>query len=387
MGQAGETGRREGSGRQEVARRDGRVGTDRQDGVRSGRQRGLGRRAPGHRMLRNRWLLPLGLVSAVAMGGAAVAAGGAAGGATSDGSGSTSTTSTTSLAGKGASHPASEPGHRTFVYRNGELIAYGSHHTIVYTVPPSVFIPAGQALFAQDCASCHGTDAQGTQYAPNLVGLGPATIDFWITTGRMPAKNPRAVQAPEKPPQLTDRQALEVAAYVNSLDPATPYIPHVNTQSASLAEGADLFSINCAACHTITGAGDALAKNTFSPSLHTDGQPTATQVAEAIRTGPANMPRFNGGNLTDAEVADVTKYVVEKIQHPSNPGGFGLGGIGPVTEGFVGLLFGVGGMMLLAYWTGDRTEKDEEGDEGEGGSGHGGGGESSTPEPVGGGHA
>ncbi len=330
-------------------------------------------------------LLPLSLVSAVAIGGAAVMAGGAAGGATSDGSGST--TSTTAAAGKGSSHPASEPGSRTYVYRNGQLIAYGSHHTVIYTVPPSVFIPAGQALFAQDCASCHGSDAQGTQYAPNLVGLGPATIDFWITTGRMPAKNPRAVQAPEKPPQLTDRQALEVAAYVNSLDPATPFIPHVNTQSASLSEGADLFSINCAACHTITGAGDALAKNTFSPSLHTYGQPTATQVAEAIRTGPANMPRFNGGNLTDAEVADITKYVVEKIQHPDNPGGFGLGGIGPVTEGFVGLLFGVGGMMLLAYWTGDRTEKDEEGDEGEGESGHGGQGAGATPEPVGGGHA
>ena len=48
-------------------------------------------------------------------------------------------------------------------------------------------------------------------------------------------------------------------------------------------------------------------------------------------------------------------YVTEQIQHPANPGGFGLGGIGPVAEGFVGLLFGVGGLMLVCFWIGDRS--------------------------------
>jgi len=261
-----------------------------------------------------------------------------------------------------------------YVVKDGKLIAYGGSG-ILYTLPPSSYIPAGEALFAQNCASCHGTRAQGTAAAPNLRGLGPATVDFWVSTGRMPAATSRDVQAPVKPPRLNAKQSLEVAAWVNSLDPATPYIPHVQLKGANLAIGASLFALNCAACHTITGAGDALAQGTYAPSLHLYHQPDATQVVEAMRTGPANMPRFNSGNLSNAQVRDIAAYVVEKIQHPTNPGGFGLGGVGPVAEGFVALLIGVGGLMLICYWIGDRT-KPEDFDEEEGGghaAGHDGG--------------
>jgi ubiquinol-cytochrome c reductase cytochrome c subunit len=73
-----------------------------------------------------------------------------------------------------------------------------------------------------------------------------------------------------------------------------------------------------------------------------------------MRIGPANMPRFSG-NLTDAQVRDVVAYVTEYIQHPTNPGGAGLGGVGPVAEGFVALLIGVGGLALICFWIGDRS--------------------------------
>ena len=120
-----------------------------------------------------------------------------------------------------------------------------------------------------------------------------------------------------------------------------------------MSVGANLFSLNCAACHTITGAGDALAFGTNAPSLQVRSI-TARQVAEAIRTGPANMPRFSG-NLTDQQVADLVSYVTGRIQHPDNPGGFGLGGVGPVAEGFVALLIGVGGLALICFWIGERS--------------------------------
>ena len=51
-----------------------------------------------------------------------------------------------------------------------------------------------------------------------------------------------------------------------------------------------------------------------------------------MRIGPANMPRFSG-NLTDAQVRDVVAYVTDDIQHPTNPGGAGLGGVGPGGRG------------------------------------------------------
>jgi ubiquinol-cytochrome c reductase cytochrome c subunit len=234
----------------------------------------------------------------------------------------------------------------------GHIVAYGNSD-ILYKQPPAALIPVGEALFAQNCSSCHGNEAQGSAIAPNLRGVGPATVDFWVSTGRMPAVNTNQVEAERKPPRLTPTQALAVAAWVNSLDPAVPFVPYPNLTHADVSVGADLFSLDCAACHTITGSGDALAYGTNAPSLNNKDL-TPQQVAEAIRTGPANMPRFTG-NLTDAQVRDLVAYVTQEIQHPSDRGGFGLGGVGPVTEGFVGLLLGVGGLALICFWIGDRS--------------------------------
>jgi len=246
----------------------------------------------------------------------------------------------------------------TNVVRNpttGAIESYGDS-AITYTAPSPTLKLLGQSLFLENCASCHGTQANGvpangTSGAfPNLVGLGPATIDFWVESGRMPAADPRAVQANRRTPRLSQTSALAIAAWVNSLSPSYPDIPSPNLASANVSDGAALFALNCAACHTIEGDGDALANGTFAPSLRNI---PAYQVVEAIRTGPANMPRFTG-NLSDYQVADIVKYVTTEIQHPQNPGGFGLGGLGPVAEGFVGLLLGVGLLALVGFWVGER---------------------------------
>jgi len=47
--------------------------------------------------------------------------------------------------------------------------------------------------------------------------------------------------------------------------------------------------------------------------------------------------------------------VTGRLQHPTNPGGAGLGGVGPVAEGFVALLIGVGGLALICFWIGERS--------------------------------
>jgi len=230
--------------------------------------------------------------------------------------------------------------------------ATSSPDGIVYQVPPDSFIAPGQALFAANCASCHGNDAAGTSRAPNLQGLGAGTVDFWVSTGRMPLANPSA-QAIRKPPKFNSLQTHEISAWVQSLTPDQGLgIPVVDLSNADLENGNSLFTLNCAACHTITGAGDALAGGAYAPSLHLA---TTTQIVEAIRSGPGNMPHFSQGNIPDAQARDIAAYVHGVIQHPSNPGGYGLGGIGPVGEGFVGLLLGVGLLMLVCFWIGERT--------------------------------
>src|SRR6185437_11256505 len=254
----------------------------------------------------------------------------------------------------GGANAGSPKGSNFHLCVGGQLRAYGNGHSaassaILYHLPPPSVIPTGKKLFEQTCSSCHGREAEGSNAAPPLKGVGPATVDFWVTTGRMPAATPLQEQADRKPARYDKQQAQAIAAFINSLDPAAPYIPKVNMQGANVATGADLFALNCAACHTITGAGDELAYGTFAPSLHVA---TARQIAEAIRTGPGNMPWFTG-NLNDDQVRNIVAYVTQYIQHPDNPGGAGLGGIGPVTEGFVALLFGVGGFMLICFWIGD----------------------------------
>ena len=239
--------------------------------------------------------------------------------------------------------------------QNGDVISYGDS-AITYTAPSPALVALGRALFLENCASCHGDEANGvpangtTGAFPDLVGLGPATIDFWVESGRMPATNTRAVEAPRRIPRLDHDEAIAIAAWVNSLLPSYPDIPTVHLQQANSADGMALFALNCAACHTIEGDGDALAFGTFAPSLR---DIPATEVAEAIRTGPGDMPRFTG-NLSDAQVADIVKFVSTEIEHPENPGGFGLGGLGPVAEGLVGLALGVGVLALFCYWIGER---------------------------------
>jgi ubiquinol-cytochrome c reductase cytochrome c subunit len=243
------------------------------------------------------------------------------------------------------------------LFINGKLVAYGST-AITYVSPPSALNSLGEALYQQNCASCHGTQANGVPANgtpgafPNLRGLGPATIDFWVATGRMPAADPNSVQAQSRSPRFNQSQALAIAGYVNSLSPATPFVPVVrNLSAANVSNGFALYALNCAACHTITGGGDELAKSTFAPTLRLVAP---TQIAEAIRTGPGNMPRFTG-NLSDAQVRDIVGYVSNNIQHPVNVGGIGLGGLGPVGEGFVALAIGIGALLLVAFWIGDRT--------------------------------
>jgi ubiquinol-cytochrome c reductase cytochrome c subunit len=227
---------------------------------------------------------------------------------------------------------------------------------ITYQKLPKSYIAPGEKLFEANCSSCHGVDGTGTANGPNLVGVGPATADFWVSTGRMPLGNP-AEQPTHKAARFPRKKILQIAAFVGSLSPPVKGfpsgIPVVDLTHANVAEGNDMFVLNCAACHTITGAGDALAYGFSAPPLH---KATAVQAVEALRTGPSNMPHFGPDQLNNQQVADIVAYVTGPIQHPNNRGGIGLGGIGPVAEGFIGLFIGVGGLMLVAFWIGDRTD-------------------------------
>ena len=207
-------------------------------------------------------------------------------------------------------------------------------------------ITDGGKLFAANCATCHGMALQGTTQAPTLIGVGAASVDFQVGTGRMPmaATGP---QAEQKPPQFTADQIAALAAYVASRGTG-PAIPDESLLQGDgdAAVGAELFRINCAMCHNVAGAGGALTQGKYAPPL-TGVEPV--YVYEAMITGPQNMPVFNDHNISPEDKANIITYLRFLDETPS-VGGFGLGDIGPVSEGLFIWIFGLGAIVGITIW-------------------------------------
>lgn len=216
-------------------------------------------------------------------------------------------------------------------------------------------VAAGEELFLTACVSCHGVGGEGTDQGPPLVGVGAAAADFMLRTGRMPLNDP-GDQPMHKQPAYDDTEIRRLVAYVASLGPG-PAIPDVDPDAGDLAVGGEIYRENCAACHQAAGSGGALSDGTIAPELH---QATATEIAEAVRVGPNQMPVFGPDIIDDDDLDSLVRYVLE-LDHPQSPGGFRLG-IGPVAEGFVALLVGLGGLMLVARWVTADRRRDVTGD-------------------------
>lgn len=210
-------------------------------------------------------------------------------------------------------------------------------------------VRTGRELFATGCSSCHGLRAEGSRRGPSLLGVGAASLDFWVSTGRMPLRTTGG-QAVRKPPAYDRQETEDIVAYVTALRPGGPPVPEVDLVGADLVEGGELFRANCAACHGAAGIGGALASGREAPALR---PASAVQVVEAIRIGPGAMPSFGPETFSDDQVASVVKYV-ESLDRPDDRGGIGLGHAGPIPEGLVGWLAGLGALLLACYWIGER---------------------------------
>lgn len=210
-------------------------------------------------------------------------------------------------------------------------------------------VAEGKSLFQAHCSSCHGLNAEGTSSGPTLVGVGAAAVDFQVSSGRMPAANPGA-QAPRKPTAswVNEETTRQLAAYVQSLGggPQIPGKEQVDPLKGDAARGGELFRANCIQCHNWAGAGGALTRGKYAPNLN---ESSPTQIYEAMITGPQAMPVFNDTTITPEEKRDMIAYVTE-VRSQKDPGGFGLGRIGPVTEGLVAWVVGISFMALAAIW-------------------------------------
>jgi ubiquinol-cytochrome c reductase cytochrome c subunit len=79
-------------------------------------------------------------------------------------------------------------------------------------------------------------------------------------------------------------------------------------------------------------------------------------IYEAMLTGPQSMPSFSNDNLTPDQKRDVIAYL-ESLEEDPEYGGFGLGGLGPVTEGLAAWLVGIGLLVGAAAWIAAHTTR------------------------------
>jgi ubiquinol-cytochrome c reductase cytochrome c subunit len=212
-------------------------------------------------------------------------------------------------------------------------------------------VEEGNKLFLANCASCHGKNAEGTAAAPSLIGVGAASVDFQVGTGRMPGQA-SGPQLEKKPVQFTEEQTAALAAYVASLAPG-PAVPSeaLTAANGDTTRGGELFRINCAMCHNAVGAGGALTQGKFAPALKGVSE---QHIYEAMVTGPQNMPVFNDANLTPKDKKDIISFLKFVENNPS-AGGYELANLGPVVEGLFAWVFILGFIIAITIWLGAKS--------------------------------
>lgn len=170
---------------------------------------------------------------------------------------------------------------------------------------------AGQALFGDNCATCHGQGGTGGKGYPNLrddvwlwggsLAQIQHTISYGVRTGEPGAGN-TLMPAFGRDQMLKDGQIDDLTEYVVALShrPANP---------AAMTRAAPLFAEQCAACHGPEGKGD---QTKGAPNL-TDAEWLYGSTRDAIRDQIVNgrggvMPTW-GKRLDPQTIKALTVYI------------------------------------------------------------------------------
>lgn len=224
----------------------------------------------------------------------------------------------------------------------------------------------GAELYLENCAMCHGEGGRGRAGA-NLEAFPGVQVDATLQQVIRQGVSGTAMPAwgVDYGGPLSEQDVQDIAAYLigilegtEPIQPAPTYqppdIPPLADVSGDPSEGAVVFEANCAACHgegAEGGFGWPLAKTW--PGIE-PGAFVRQVTSEGIEG--TVMPAWaeeNGGPLSQAEVQDVTAFVlslspatVAPTPIPEQPGPLGL------TESLVllGIVVGLFIIGLIVYY-------------------------------------
>ncbi|MCW2527785.1 MAG: cytochrome c [Pseudonocardiales bacterium] len=244
----------------------------------------------------------------------------------------------------------------------GALVTIGGSYALLApssgaadTSSSAADIEAGRLLYNTTCITCHGQNLQGVlNRGPDLIGVGGASTYFQVSTGRMPAVMQSANEE-RKPSKFTEEQVRQLSAFVQSVGgganvPAAD--AHLRTTTdAQLSEGGELFRLNCASCHNFAAKGAPLSAGKIAPSMN---EATDAQIYTAMTSGPESMPVFSDNQITPEQKMAIITYV-QTLKASADPGGSGLGRLGPVPEGLIIWTVGLGALMVTILWIGNKS--------------------------------
>lgn len=249
------------------------------------------------------------------------------------------------------------------------LLSAGGLYTVFAPQPQTAvaqdetqLVAQGQQVYENHCITCHGSNLQGiTDRGPSLIGVGSAASYFQVSSGRMPLARQEAQAMRKTPLHDLDPKTEEGARNIDALSAfiqangggaTVPEEKGEALRGEDPARGGQLFRLNCASCHNFTGRGGALSSGKIAPDLDPASE---EQIYTAMLSGPQNMPHFSDRQLTPEEKKDIIAYVMSVTDGNNNPGGEPLGGFGPVSEGLIAFLVGIGALVAFTVWLGAKA--------------------------------
>jgi mono/diheme cytochrome c family protein len=198
---------------------------------------------------------------------------------------------------------------------------------------------AGQTLFRDDCAPCHGPAGQGG-IGPQLAGRSwdAGVFDKQVRNGGL-------VMPAFPVAQIPDAGLAELLAYVNGL--ARPAAAELLPSPPAGAPGASVFGSDCQACHGAEGRG-GLAPGILNTSL------LFPRFADQVRHGGGIMPAFGATQLSDAGVRQIYAYLHPPLARPDPGTVYPL----PVVPDYpAASLFVLAGLAVLAQIASERRRR------------------------------
>ncbi len=187
--------------------------------------------------------------------------------------------------------------------RYGPIFAAFMEKPIASLVEDPKAVEIGGRLFANNCASCHGSDARGGKGYPNLTdgdwlyGGAPENIVQTITHGRVGAMPPLGAAIGG------EAGVKDMAQYVLSLSGR-------DHDAEAAARAAPTFAQVCAACHTAEGTGmQAVGAPNLTDDIWLHGG-RVEDIEYQITNGRTNRMPAHGDILGDEKIHLLTTYVL-----------------------------------------------------------------------------